>query len=72
MFEQAEFAWQQINRAVPALGGSLNEIKLEWAYTEHRFAAFLAARVRMDRAAPGSSTPEKSCQILSPLVRNAD
>src|SRR5258708_36574810 len=40
VFEQAEFARQQINRAVPALGGALDEIKLEWAYPEHRIAAF--------------------------------
>src|SRR5260221_12999015 len=36
VFEQAEFARQQINRAVPAPGGVLDEIKLEWAYPEHR------------------------------------
>src|SRR5258708_17223805 len=40
VFEQAEFARQQINRAVPAPGGALDEIKLEWAYPEHRIAAF--------------------------------
>src|SRR5229473_4088368 len=39
VFEQAEFARQQINRAIPALGGALDEIKLEWAYPEHRIAA---------------------------------
>src|SRR5260370_12614644 len=39
VFEQAEFARQQINPAVTALGGALDEIKLEWADPEHRIAA---------------------------------
>ena len=30
----------RFNRAVPALGGTLDEIELEWAYPEHRIAAF--------------------------------
>ena len=40
VFEQAEFARQQINRAVSTLGSTLDEIKLKWAYPEHRIAAF--------------------------------
>ena len=40
VFEQAEFARQQINLAVPALGDALDEIKLERSYAQHRVAIF--------------------------------
>src|SRR5579859_2071930 len=40
IFEQAEFAWQQVDRSLPALRGALDQVELERSYPQHRIPTF--------------------------------